>query len=510
MGRKKVDVDIGVKNKMASGMKSVKAAMKRFGRSAGRILKGVGLAAVGVGAAIFAMGVKAVKAFSVQEMAEKSLREAMLAQGDAVDEIIPKHKALAAAIQNETGAGDESTIALMAKLRTLGVSNAEMGKAVKLTMALSKVGMREKTAFRAAADAMNGNTTALTTYIPELRQATTQTEKMAVVNNMAARGYAQLTGELDTNAGRWGELKGRIGDVLEKIGKAISGGLNLKDTLKKLSDKILRFGESPAFNAFMVRVKNAATDIRELIKAMTIGTSADRLQAVQSMTRIIKAAFWVAGEKIAAILKKAAPEIGRLIGSAMKETKWGQYWARKGAKSVAKEQVYGQMARESNTPIGAFGLSMLFDKKKKDEYNKRVDEMTDLLMQQAKDGAALGVSTAGLTAAQIELKNAIADVHKKKPLPDPYRNMEIGSSLLIESLRGPEQFGPLRKNAPKGWKPSKSAGPSVSADTNMLSVSDLFTMMQTGAGAKRETELSVLQAISGTLEKIEAKTGGVE
>ena len=213
---------------MAAGLKSAKAAMMRFGKSAGRILKGVAVATVALGTAIVALGVKSLKSFAVQEAAERSLVEAMKAHGDAVDELLPKHKALASAIQDETGAADESTLALMAKLRTLGVTNDEMEKAVKLTMALSKVGMREKTAFRAAADAINGNTTTLTTYIPELRQAKTDTEKMAIVTDMAKRGYEQLSGELDTNSGRWNEMKGRIGDVLEKIGKAVSGGKTLK------------------------------------------------------------------------------------------------------------------------------------------------------------------------------------------------------------------------------------------------------------------------------------------
>ena len=111
------------------------------------------------------------------------------------------------------------------------------------------------------------------------------------------------------------------------------------------------------------------------------------------------------------------------------------------------------------------------------------------------------------------LADQIADIGKKKKPPESYGNLGKYMDLATGQARplvSQDQFGPLRKNAPKGWKPSKSAGPSVSADTSMLSVSDLFTMMQTGAGAKRETELSVLQAISGTLEKIEAKTGGVE
>jgi len=260
MAKKQIDIEIGIKNKIAAGLKSVKAALKKFGSVAGGIMKGVAVASVAIGTAIVALGVKAVKAFAESEVAEKALIEAMTAHGDSVDDLLPKYKQLASVIQDETGIEDESTLATIAKLRTIGVANDKMETAIKLTLALGKAGMREKAALRAAADAMQGNTSQLATYIPELRQAKTEAEKLAIVNDLMTRGYSQLKGELDTTAGRWAEFKTRIGDVLEKIGGAISGGSTLKDMIAAISARIKSFGDSPRFDAFLEKVK-AATEM---------------------------------------------------------------------------------------------------------------------------------------------------------------------------------------------------------------------------------------------------------
>jgi len=58
--------------------------------------------------------------------------------------------------------------------------------------------------------------------------------------------------------------------------------------------------------------------------------------------------------------------------------------------------------------------------------------------------------------------------------------------------------------------PGKIGGGGIGAQTSMLSESDLFTMMQAGTGAKRESELSELQGINEKLETLIGVTGGIE
>jgi hypothetical protein len=450
MAKKQVNVFIGAKNKMANGLRSATKSLRKFGRSAGKLMKNVAKGVAVVGVAVLALSVKMVKAWSIQESAEKSLSEALLAQGDSVDTLMVKYKKLASAIQDETGVGDESTLALIAKLRTIGVTNAKMEDAVKLTMALSKAGMREKTAFRAAADAMNGNTTALTTYIPELRQATTQAEKMAVVNSLAVRGYKQLSGELDTNAGRWTELKGRIGDVFERIGKVISGGLDLKNTMAKLSDKIKAFGSSPKFDAFLGRLQNGIQHAKDLIKVLASGGD-KKDAAIRGIGEIIKLSFISGAQTAVNVLAKGMSAA----------------WGIMSDKMSAGVKDYAKMLRN---PLYAA---------------KRLGGMAGAASVKGGEIAGNLIDT---KQTKADLARAISDLANIKPKFD---NMPT------------DIFRPTVKRT-EGNKSSVTGGVAgdgaMSGSTSMLGVGELFTMMQTGQA--KATELGELQKQNTTLEKI--------
>lgn len=459
MAKKRIDVEIGIKNKIAAGLKAVSASLKRFGAAAAGIMKGVAVASVALGAAIVTLGIKAVKAFAVQETAEKALIEAMLAHGDAVDELLPKYKQLASQIQDETGIADESTLATIAKLRTIGVANDKMEQAIKLTLALGKAGMREKTALRAAADAMNGNTTQLTTYIPELRQAKTEAEKLAIVNDLMARGYQQLEGELDTNAGRWNELKGRIGDVLEKIGQTLTGGSNLKEMLKIISDKIKTFGESPAFDAFLDKVKNSIETITQLINVLAAGDVASRMQALASIGEIIKLGLISGAQKAANIIYAGL------------QAAWGKFHqkAMDGFRTYAKMlvnpvyamQKYGEWAGKASVG-GEKAVKNLFDV-----------EGTNAKLEQA------------ISSLQEQLKSAPVNAGMFQPI-----ETKIKPAVTSMPSMGPQVSG-------------------ITESTSMLSTGDLFTMMQTGADSKA-TMVSEQQKTNEKLDKLIELTGGVE
>jgi hypothetical protein len=270
-----VYIILNAKNKMEAGLAKARAKLRKFGgrvksigKSIGGAFRMMGKAVLGVGAAIGASAAIAVKAYSQQEKAEKSLSEALRAHGDNVAALMPKYKAMAAAIQDETGAADEETLARMAQLRTLNVANSEMERAIKMTMALEKAGASSKTALRASAAAIQGNTTMLTRYVPALREAKTEHEKTAIVNDLAKRGYEQVSGELDTTAGRWKELKGRVGDWLEVAGEAIAKSTGLQQILKKAADKVKeltgRFAEFVAkggINKAVMTVKLFASNV---------------------------------------------------------------------------------------------------------------------------------------------------------------------------------------------------------------------------------------------------------
>jgi len=492
MAKKRIEIEIGAKDKTKRVLAAIGGRFKKFGANMGRVLRfgAVGIAAIT--ASLVALGTKAVKVFGVQEKAEEQLKSAMLAHGDAVDELLPKYKALASAIQDETGVGDESTLALMAKLRTISVANENMERAVKLTLALTKAGMREKTAYRAAADAINGNTTALTTYLPELRKAKTQAEKMAIVNDVLARGYNQMRADLNTVDGRMKELKGRIGDVVEEIGRAISGGLSLRDTLARLSDRIKRFGESERFKKFLDRVEKGTEQLRQMVDIITSG--GEGAGAVfASIGNVIKSAFGVGAERVANVLKSAAPEIGRLIGSAIAMVTTGAA----GRKSVAFDEVKRRW-QESGRYSELSTLNRETRRAARRDWNAEKEAEYRRLLKLDMEELASGLNIDGLTNAEAGLAVALEDLNKTLTQYAPTTIM-------------PPVYGKTGQTGGGGQTGGAGvAGDDLPDTTSMIGIGELFTMMQTGRA--RQTEVEILNQQYNMLVEIRdaVKEGGLE
>ena len=244
MASRAIEIVISAKNAMARGLSSAGASLKKFGESATRIASTFIKSFLAMGTAVAGLAVKAIHAFSPQEAAEKSMEAALRAYGDEVEENTKKVREFAAAIQDETGVADENAIARAAKLRMLGVETGQLEAATKATIALKSAGMGEEQAIRAIASARKGDFQMLQSHIRALRTATTEAEKANIVNDFLTKGYAAQKDQLNTVAGQWGQLRGRIGDVWEEIGRAISQNDMLTDALKRAGDKVKAFGET--------------------------------------------------------------------------------------------------------------------------------------------------------------------------------------------------------------------------------------------------------------------------
>ena len=364
---------------------NVSRNMMRFGRVAARAILALGAAAV-TGATL------AINAYRKQESAEISLANALRAHGEAVDKLMPKLKRVASAIQDQTGKGDEAVLSLMAQIKNLGITGDALEDATKGAMGLSKaLGLNMTSAARYAALALQGEYTVLQRYIPALRAAKTEGEKAAIVNDMMAKGYQQLQADLGTTAGRWGELKGRIGDTLEKIGEAIIKGANLTGVMAGWSEAIKKFQNSEAFAAITAKLQGMVSDAVTLVEIISEGGKG-RTEAISAVADVLKAAFFVGAEKVVLVLKKAAPLIGDLIGKAA-------YLAMNpiaaAAKSFAFRRTAVEQAAAEAKRDGKFESEAAFQ--------ARVKEIQTQLENPDED-------TTGLTSAQIGLKKAMAVV----------------------------------------------------------------------------------------------------
>ena len=246
MAKKELTLIVRARNAVAAGFASVGKSIGSFTKGLFSIGKAVTVGLVAASAAVGAFAVKALSAWAVQEKAVKSLSSALAAAGDDYTALLPKLKASASAIQDETGAADEATLAGMARLRMLGVQADKLEEAAKATIALKSVGMEEAAAQKAVAIAMQGSYDLLQRYVPALRTAKDETEKARIVNDLFARGYAQQRALLGTVSGAWAAFKGRIGDVWEEFGRAIDRAGGITAALHRAGDAVKSFGQRVA------------------------------------------------------------------------------------------------------------------------------------------------------------------------------------------------------------------------------------------------------------------------
>ncbi|MGZ0657105.1 hypothetical protein ACWPKS_15990 [Coraliomargarita sp. W4R72] len=176
-----------------------------------------------VTAPLTAMAALAVKTYAVQENAERELAAAIKSTGGEVDTLLAKYKALGSEIQAQTIIGDEQTLGLIATATQMGITSDQMETTIKGAIGLSKAfGLDLTMATRASAAALQGNTSLLTRYIPQLQGVTDESEKLRLVTEGMARGFTQAQAEAAGASGQIIQAKNAMGDLLEVIGEQLA------------------------------------------------------------------------------------------------------------------------------------------------------------------------------------------------------------------------------------------------------------------------------------------------
>ncbi len=318
--RDQVTLLIRGRNLLGRALTSARKSLGGFVRVARRMARRLLIGFAALTAAAVTFGVKAVQAYAKQQAAERGLAAALQAHGDNVEALMPIYMRVARRIQDMTGAADELTLALMAQLRQLGVHADQLEDAAKAHVALTHAGMGSGTAIRAIAAAMNGSYEMLTRYIPALRQATSEEEKAAIVHSFIAKNFEAATEDLmHTLSGRWREFKGRVGDAMEEIGRAITKTGAIQRLLKHASEAVVNFGQSVRDWVDSERFEKMRDAIQGIITAMARGTGEQRIELLQAGGRVLIAAFKVGGETALDILTRGAATVGRIIGTVAKD-----------------------------------------------------------------------------------------------------------------------------------------------------------------------------------------------
>jgi len=125
-------------------------------------------------------------------------------------------------IQQITLVGDEQSQKLMTAAANMGISLDQVADATKGAIGLSEkfkdVGLSQETAMKGIALAYEGDFNQLQRYIPELKSASTASEKMAILQREMASGFNMASDAITTNTGKIIQLQNKYGDLKEKVG----------------------------------------------------------------------------------------------------------------------------------------------------------------------------------------------------------------------------------------------------------------------------------------------------
>ena len=177
-----------------------------------------------------------ITASNEQEKATATLTAALRSQGEEVNQNIQMYQEFANSIQRATIVGDEQVLKLLAQSVTMGVAEQNRQNIVQGAIGLSKAfeatGLSQEAAMKGLALAYEGNFSALQRYIPALQSASTETEKMTILQEAMANGFKMAQEEANTSYGslqqfrnETGDLKEMIGDILKSIQLFIVEGL---------------------------------------------------------------------------------------------------------------------------------------------------------------------------------------------------------------------------------------------------------------------------------------------
>ena len=198
------------------GAQKATAGMKRLSGSLMNLSKVAMVGAVGGALALGVVMKKAAANAGIQEAAEKKLATAL---GHTSKKLLEQ----ASAFQQQSKHGDEALIEMMALASNMGIAEDQIAETTKMAIGLSEaLGVDMNMAMKAAAGAIMGDTMMLTRYIPELKGTTDATEKLAIVQKAANKGFEQSKALTDTMAGSMNQASMAIGDAGESLGMLIA------------------------------------------------------------------------------------------------------------------------------------------------------------------------------------------------------------------------------------------------------------------------------------------------
>jgi hypothetical protein len=224
--KERIEFDI-----VTTNTKDAATSVKNF--SAGVV---AGYAAIAAAAASVASEVKeSIDLFLEQDKMNNAVADAFGKSSDAINKF-------ANDIQAVTTTGNEQVQKLALIANSLGVANEDINETVKKSIGLSEMwkerGVTQEQVMEALSRAANGNFKAFEKLYPELKTVTDETEKMRIINDLAAEGFNKSEKYAKTYSGRIQQMKNSMGDLKEVIGGQFLAGIFDPEDATSVTDGI--------------------------------------------------------------------------------------------------------------------------------------------------------------------------------------------------------------------------------------------------------------------------------
>ena len=189
-----------------------------------------------VAGGLVAGGAALIGVFKAVKKISDETSEAYLAQERAARGLSDTQRAFAKELQLSLAIADEQTNALQRQAMMLGIADDVMQEVTKAAIGLSQAtGQSLQSSLFRVNEAINGNANALQTYLPALRQAETETEKLAIITEAANRGLQlqiQTAGEAE---GAINRRKAAFQDLTAAIGEVMAPSVEFQNTLAAMA-----------------------------------------------------------------------------------------------------------------------------------------------------------------------------------------------------------------------------------------------------------------------------------
>lgn len=358
-------------------------------------------------------------AWGQQEEALQRMESALKNSGLSVDKYSAKFQELASNIQKFTVVGDETILKNEQFALSMGVSAENMEWVQRGAVALQEaLGINLTEATKKLAGALQGNIEPFNELIPEMRNASTESEKLAILNQKLSDYWQVAREKAETFNGALQQAKNAIGDAGEEIGKVLAPAIiSLANSVKGLAEWFN--GLSDTTKTLIVALGSTAATLPLLAKAIIAAKAAwAAYTAAQAAATAGTNAFKTALIKTG--IGAAIVAIGYALNYAI--LRFGE-WTSEGDK-------FQSSTKQSTEDTFKFNAEIQNSKKALEDATKAV---------QAQNNALVAYHTALDELNKIKADRAFNDMteaEQLKELTAQYENAQNRIKLLEADLQG--------------------------------------------------------------------------